>query len=258
MEIPKRIYLIGLGAIGCAILKQAKDEGNNISVICNKERKKRYSSNSFIINNKKYDFNYVSEPEDEKIDVLLVSVKFNQLESAIDDLRPFIDKNTIIISLLNGISSELVIESKLNHKNVLHAYVISLDTKKYGNKVEYTNKGKIVIGTPHKEREAILEKAIDSLSQTGLNIEKSDNILRAIWWKFMVNIGINQIAALHRIPFGEFKNENIRRITKMAMFEAINVANALNVGLTEEDISIAFNKLMEWGDERQTFHASRY
>lgn len=248
MEKPRKIYLIGLGAIGCALLKQAKDAGTNISVICNEERKKRYSSNSFIINNKQYNFNYVSEPEDEKIDMLLVSVKFNQLKSAIVDLQPFIDKDTIIISLLNGISSELMIESELNHEKVLHAYVIDLDTKKYGNIVEYTSKGKIVIGTPHKEREIILKKAIDRLSQTGLNIERSDNILRAIWWKFMVNIGINQISALHRIPYGEFKDENIRRITEMAMFEALNIANALKVGLTEEDINITFQKLTKWGE----------
>ena len=121
--------------------------------------------------------------KNEKIDILLISVKSNQLKSAINDLQPFIDNDTIIISLLNGISSELILESELNHKNVLHAYVIGTDSKKYGNNVEYTNKGKIVIGTPYKEREQILKNAIDSLSQFGLNIEKSDDILRDIWWK---------------------------------------------------------------------------
>jgi predicted dinucleotide-binding enzyme len=56
MEVSKKIALIGLGAIGCALVKQAKDEGTNISVICNEERKKRYSSNSFTINNQRYSF----------------------------------------------------------------------------------------------------------------------------------------------------------------------------------------------------------
>lgn len=242
----KQIYLIGLGAIGCGIAKQVKDEGTNISIICNEERKKRYSANSFIINNEKYDFDYITTPENRKIDILLVSVKFNQLKKAIADFRPFIDKDTIIVSLLNGISSEEIIETELNNKNVLHAYVIDLDAKKYGNKVEFTNNGKIVLGTPHKEREHILKTAIDSLSETGLNIEKSDNILRDLWWKFMTNIGINQISALHQIPYGEFQDENIRKITEMAMFEAINVANVLEIGLTKEDIEIVFRKSKTW------------
>lgn len=247
MKNTQKIYLIGLGAIGCAILKQTKDEGHNISVICDEKRKQRYISNSFFINNEKYDFDYVSESKNHNIDILLVSVKSNQLESAINDLQPFISKDTIIISLLNGINSERIIEKELNHKNVLHAYTIAMDSKKYGNIVEYTNKGKIVIGTPYNERKAILKKATNSLSLLGLNIEISENMLRDVWWKFMLNIGINQISALHKIPFGQFQNENIKKITKMAMLEAVNVANVLNINLTQEDINIVFEKSAEWG-----------
>lgn len=182
-----------------------------------------------------------------KIDLILVSVKTYQLNSAIPLLRSFIDEDTIIISLLNGISSEEILERELNTQNIIHAYTVGTDAKKYDHKVTFTNNGMIAIGTPYPERQSVLHKTIDILSHTGFTIKVSDDIIRDLWWKFMLNTGINHMAALLSIPYGEFMNEHVQHLTKSAMMEAVTIANAQGIRLTEKDADDIFQASTKWG-----------
>jgi len=249
LKQPPNIHLIGLGAIGCAYAKQAKDHGLDISIMCDSERKERYLSHPFMINGEQSKFHYLDRKSSNKIDLILICVKTYQLQSTIPTIRRFLDHDTIVISLLNGISSEEILEKELGHTNIIHAYTVGTDAKKYGQKVEFTNKGKIVIGTPYAERQPILNRAIEIFSHTGFKIEVSKDIRKALWWKLMLNIGINHIAALFKIGYGKFQNLHIQKLTKAAMMEAVHVANAEGVNLTKQDAEQIFEASKQWGKD---------
>lgn len=48
MNHTPNIHLIGLGGIGAAYASMAQDAGLNFSIICNAERKKRYTENGLL------------------------------------------------------------------------------------------------------------------------------------------------------------------------------------------------------------------
>lgn len=122
MEIVNKISIIGLGAVGCTYASRLHDmDANCVTIIADSDRIDRYKRNKYIINEKTYDFNYVSPDEKyEPADLVIVSVKFNNLKQAIKDIKNHVGENTIILSLLNGISSEEIIGKIYGMNNLLY------------------------------------------------------------------------------------------------------------------------------------------
>ncbi|WKB36661.1 2-dehydropantoate 2-reductase N-terminal domain-containing protein [Terrilactibacillus sp. S3-3] len=102
----EKVSLIGMGAIGCVYGSKLLDAlpDQKIQVIADAKRIERYQRDGLLINGKRYDFSYVLPDEQaEPSDLIIVSVKANQLAQAIQDMRCHVGKQTIILSLLNGI-----------------------------------------------------------------------------------------------------------------------------------------------------------
>ena len=81
-----------------------------VKVIADAERVARYSAQPVICNGKECHFDYVTPEQGQPVDLVLVAVKATVLEQAIKDIKKFVGPDTIIISVLNGITSENDIE----------------------------------------------------------------------------------------------------------------------------------------------------
>ena len=77
---------------------------------------------------------------------LIFAVKFMGMESALETVKPFVGEHTLFLSVLNGISSEEMIEKAYGADHVLYACVQGMDAGKDGNEVTYKNMGYITIG----------------------------------------------------------------------------------------------------------------
>ena len=77
-----------------------------MKVIANQERIARYSAQPVICNGKECHFDYVPPEQGQPVDFLLVAVKATVLEQAIKDIEKFVGPDTIILSVINGITSE--------------------------------------------------------------------------------------------------------------------------------------------------------
>jgi len=246
------VYLIGLGAIGTTYASMAHDAGLHFSIICNPERKQRYERNGFTVNGKTYNFNYVTEPFEE-VDLIFVVVKDRQLIEAIEEIKPYLSSNTTIVSLMNGITSEQIIMEKLGTKNVIHAFSMATDGVREGSDIHYTSKGKIVFGHLLPEQNIFAEKTEIILAQTGIPNERVDNILYRQWWKFMTNVGINQVSTLLRCTYRAFQSKtHAVAISRAAMREVLAISQKINVGLTEKDIDFTFEIMEKMGPEGKT------
>jgi 2-dehydropantoate 2-reductase len=60
---------------------------------------------------------------------------------------------------------------------------------------------------------------------------------RTLWWKFMINVGMNQASAVMRAPYGVFQtSQDARALMRALMQEVIALAQAADVNLSEADI----------------------
>ena len=241
MKQPK-IGIVGLGAIGGAYASIAYDNKIPVYVICDLARKARFLSYGYYVNEEPYDFNYVFEANQaEELDLILVAVKHHQLEEAVEMMQPFISEKTIVISLLNGIRSEEIIIEKIKGVNIIPAFTAGLDGQRDGNSISYSSKGKIYFGNIEADKKELVVQVKTMLDACGFPNEVQEDMLLKYWWKFMMNVGINQASALLSVPFGDFKEGTpAYNIANQAMREVLTIANQLGIRLSEKDIDSVF------------------
>jgi 2-dehydropantoate 2-reductase len=256
MDSIKKISLIGLGAIGCAYASRLYDMDKEcLSVIADKGRIVRYKSGGFFINNKKYDFNYI-DPKDETdpADLIILSVKYYNLSQAIKDIKNHVGKDTIIISFLNGISSEEIIGKIYGMDKMLYAMCIGIDATRVKNRVVFSSTGKVTFG--EKTNDIYSKKVTlvrDLFDRAGIPYEIPEDMIRALWWKFMVNVGINQASAVLRAPYGVFKTvTEANELMESAMREVIEISKKTGINLNEEDIKKWHKVIDGLNDENKT------
>lgn len=142
MEI-RTIGIIGQGALGVMYGNHlTKKLGNgHVFFIADETRVERYRKTGMSCNGEKCGFTYRSPAEAVTADLIIFAVKFMGMESAIRTVKPFVGENTLFLSVLNGISSEGMIEEVYGVDHVLYACVQGMDAGKDGSAVTYKKYG---------------------------------------------------------------------------------------------------------------------
>jgi 2-dehydropantoate 2-reductase len=231
VETIKSVAVIGLGAIGSIYaMKLSQYNPNILRVIVDEQRRGRYLNEGVYFNGQRYDFNYVTPEEaDEKVDLILVATKSQGLTQAISAMEPFIHDDTIIISLLNGISSPAAIAARYGWDKVLYAFFVGHGSTRIGNEITFDGVGRIVFGPADMQAEKV-ERVANFFNETKIDYEIPQDILFALWSKFVLNVGINQASAVLRADYGQFqRNKQILDVALDLMQEAITLASAAGI-----------------------------
>ena len=211
-----------------------------ISILAKGERLERYRKNGLRVNGEKPDFRVVPE---KKSDLIIVACKFCHLNQIIEDIASSVDKDTIILSLLNGISSEEIIGAKLGRARLPLAMILGTDAFHQGEETTFTRKGVIYFGDGQGKNGEREEAIAEFFTRAGVAFQLEPNMKRRLWYKFMINVGVNQTTAVLRLPYGAVQSlgspaevPEARELIEMAMGEVVVVANAEGIDLNKEDI----------------------
>ena len=120
MKEIKKVLICGIGAIGSIFAhKISKFDNENLRILVDKKRLEAYTKSPKTFNNEPLNLNYITPDNTEfKADLILIATKYNALDEVVENIKNFVEKDTIIISLLNGISSEEIIANNLAHKKL--------------------------------------------------------------------------------------------------------------------------------------------
>lgn len=242
MEI-SNVSIVGLGALGVMLgnfISKKLPEGN-LRIIADEKRISKYKSNNIYCNDEKCNFTYVNPNEitDIKSDLIIFAVKFSALKDAIKLVDNQVHKDTIFISLLNGISSEEIISSKYKKENIILCTAQGMDALKKGNRVYYKNMGFLKIGTYDNLNKDKLDDLSNFFDKINFPYKVESNMRRALWSKLLLNTGINQSCMVFDTNFGGVQIEGKSRdIMISAMKEVVLVANSENIELNEDDIKL--------------------
>lgn len=235
-----KIGIIGLGSLGAAYGSMAMDSNYEISFICDQDRKEKYQSIDFTVNGKGYQF-HCTDDTTEYFDLILITVKIQQLDSVLQRLSLYNTSDTIIISVINGITSESIISSALAEALVLHAYTVKTDGQRTGHDFSYSNRGRIVFGAMHTTLNSAADKAETIFKAATIPHQKVDNIENKLWWKLMLNVGINQSSAILKSTYGQYQDPHVQAVASAAMQEVVNISKAAGVHLNPDDIQNSFS-----------------
>lgn len=239
MKKIKTVSLVGLGAIGAAYGSKLHDAlKDSLQVVANENRINKYQKSGIQINDQTYHFNYITpETKTEQADLVIFAVKNAELQQAIEDAKHHVGPDTIILSLLNGISSEEEIYTAYHNEHILYSMSVEIDALRKNNEISFTTLGRIEYGEKNNSLSEDVLAVQDLFERVGIDYKISDNISRTMWWKFMINVGINQTSAVLKAPYGVFQSLPIAyQWVESAMREVVALSEKTGIYLTEEDV----------------------
>ena len=241
MEI-RTVSIIGLGALGILF-------GNHLSkrmpkadlrIIADRDRINKYESNHLYCNGEPCEFNFMT-PEElcEPADLIIFTVKYDGLKDAIQAMKNQVGEQTIILSALNGITSEAVIGETYGMDKILHCVAQGMDAVKIGNKLTYEHMGMLCFGEGQPGVVSPkVKKVTEFFEKMEFPYEAVTDMNTRLWGKFMLNVGVNQTVAVYESNYGEIQKEGQARDTMIsAMREVMVLSEIKGINLNEDDLN---------------------
>ena len=239
MRAVERVAILGAGAMGAALASMFLEAGGvATTVVARGERRARLLRDGLVVNGKRYAVP-VTHPDEvpAPADLILVAVKNHHIPEALPELQNLVGPETTILSVMNGLDSEEILGAAYGRDRVLYAVSAGLDAVRQGNRVTYSKRGTLYVGeATNLQISERVRRVQAALARAGIPYETPADMMRILWWKFMVNVGVNQASAVLRAPYGVFQTSpDARALAEALMGEVLVLAKAAGVNLKAED-----------------------
>lgn len=242
MKDIKKVTLIGLGAMGVFFAPRISEKlGADFRILADGARKERLERKGVTVNTINYRFPIITpDVEGDPADLVIIAVKGYDLEQAIKDIRNQVGKDTIILSVLNGVESEKQVAAVYGEEHVLYSYMRISIVMKDGKTEFDPHKGSIHFGDLKNDPEHYSENVLavkNLFDLCGIDYKVDADMLKGIWFKFMCNVAENMTCAMFGVPFGAFqKSDDANYFRHKAMWEVIHIANKLGINIGQNEI----------------------
>ena len=166
-------------------------------------------------------------------DLVVVSCKAYDLDSAIKSISPCISKNpsTLILPILNGVKHFSRLDEVFSPSKVLGGCVyINSELDAQGIIQKSTPLHRIVFGmrpgnSPHATD--VLSRLLDAFKHTPVDARLSDNVMQDVWEKFVFTSSMAGMTCLMRAPVGTIASSTEGRELMLRMMEECMLAAKL-------------------------------
>ena len=137
--------------------------------------------------------------------------------------------------------------------------VLGTDALREGEKTIYTQQVIIHFGDAGGKNGELEERIAEFFTRSGVSFVLESNMKRKFWYKYMINVGINQTTAVLRLPYKAFQFNGgkdaipeAKLLMEKTMREVIAVANAEGVDLNEGDMEKIYEPLLKLNTDSST------
>lgn len=240
MKKIETVHIIGLGALG--MLYGSVIEANlgpgHVSFVMDADRYERHKDEEYKINGKPVTFRKIKTEDAQPCDLVIVAVKYTDLDSALETMKTSIDGDTMIISVMNGISTEEIIGKRYGKERIILSVAQGMDAMHFGTELIFSKSGQLHIGITTPSMQGQLDRLVEFFDRASQPYIVEDDIIYRMWSKFMVNVGINQTCMIYNTDYEGVLTEGTAEYMTLvsAMREVILLANAEGVRVTEQDL----------------------
>ncbi len=244
MNPTKKTAIVGMGALGLLYAGQITSSlgPDAVSFLADRDRIIRYQKTPFSINGESCSFHIQDCLSAQPVDFVIAAVKYNALPSALETMKTSIGPGTTIISVMNGIDSEAIIGERFGQEKVLYCIAQGMDAMKFSSRLTYTRSGELCLGTRLPGQEDRLKELTGYFDTAGVSYRTETDILKRLWGKFMLNVGINQTCMVYETNYsGALAPGEAYDTLTGAMREVISLSRKEGINLTEEDLAYYIN-----------------
>lgn len=240
MKNIETVHIIGLGALGMLYGNMIRENlgPEHVTYVMDADRYERHKDEQYKINGKETSFHKIKAVDAQPCDLLIVAVKYTDLNSALETMKTSVGDHTTIISVMNGISTEEIIGARYGKERVIHTVAQGMDAMHFGSELIFSKSGALHVGITDVSMQERLDRLTDFFDRAGLAYVAEQDIIRRMWSKFMVNVGINQTCMIYGTDYeGVLTDGTAEYMTLVgAMREVILLANAKGIPVTEQDL----------------------
>ena len=162
-----------------------------------------------------------------------------------------VGKDTLIISVMNGITTEEIIGDRYGRERVLYTVAQGMDAMRFGTELTFTQSGQLHVGADTPEKRERLDRLTAFFDRAGIAYIVEEDIKYRVWSKFMINVGLNQTCMVYGANYaGVTAQSSLEYMTMVsAMREVMLLARAEGVNLTEEDLKFYLSLLKTFSPE---------
>ncbi|MDF2154390.1 2-dehydropantoate 2-reductase [Vibrio sp. CAU 1672] len=226
------ILILGPGAIGSLWATKLKQAGHNVSLW---GRSAESEQSLQLDDSPTTRFPNQDVASLKKADLIIVTVKAWQVESAIKPLLPHINPDSIVLLMHNGMGTAQLVEKQLKHNPIVIATTTHGAYKPSKQQVLHTGRGSTQIGAFNAKGSqcAFLEEVLNhALPEVNWN----PDINAALWTKLAINCAINPLTAIHQCKNGALAAAEFSRTLKNITRELVEV-------MSKEGIEVEFDSL---------------
>ena len=244
----RSLLIVGAGAVGAAVAGIVSgNDPSAVSILAGGARMKRYRQEGFLLNGARWEFPLLDPADRSEPDLVIVAVKSYQLPRAMQDMKNHVGPSTLVLSLLNGISSEDMLAEAFGRARVPFAMILGIDAVREDNSTRYSGTGKIHFGDAANKKGAWsgrVSRIARFFERTGVAHVVPEDMIRSLWYKLMINVGINQASAVLRAPYGVFQTlPEAKEVMESAMRETVALSRSMGTGLKDSDVSAWYETL---------------
>ena len=178
----------------------------------------------------------LTDPQDygRRADLVLVCTKTRATAQAAATARDLLAADGLALTLQNGLGNLEQLVAAVGAQRAAAGVTSQAATLLAPGRVRHAGSGPTVLGIPRGREEAITAVA-GLFTRAGLETRISDDVDSLLWSKLIVNVGINALTALLRVPNGVLaQTPECDLLMARAVAEAVAVARALSIGLDGE------------------------
>lgn len=234
------VAILGAGALGSYFASRFFETGFSTCLLATGTRRERLIKNGLIVNGKQYNIPVVDADKAlEPVDLIIVALKHHHLKEAAKGLEKLVGDTTIFLSVMNGLESEEILGAQYGMDKVLYATSLGIDALRSGNEVTYTTPGTHYFGEPqNKTISPRVRRVQAAFEKAGITYITPEDMMWWMWWKFMINVGMNQASAVTRMTYAGFqKSKSAQELMESLMKEVVILAQAAGINLTNDDIA---------------------
>ena len=251
----RSVHVIGLGALGLLfgdIIAEniGSVEGGSIHFVMDPQRYQRHRQDRYTINKEEKTYPLQSSEDAERADLVIVAVKYNALESALDTMASSVDEHTIVLSVMNGITSEDIIARRYPQCRIIDCVAQGMDAMRFGTDLVYTKTGALHVGIRKRDdvrMQDALAQVEELFDRVSLPYIHEEDILYRMWFKFMLNVGINQSCMVYGVGYGKALEDQTAACMAniSAMREVVVLSEKEGAKLTDEDVNKDVDAILE-------------
>lgn len=237
-----KIAVIGMGAMGC-LFSSLLSRFNHVCVFSrNLSLVNHVNRNGIKIIEKNNSISHffpeavMNGMSDEKFDLCILMVKSYDTYNALEENRKIIDNSFMLMSLQNGLGNDEILRQFKDENNIIIGTTQHNSSVRNHAEIYHGGDGMTVIGG-YSEQNDLLNKVAENFLSCGIDTSLNNDIRYVIWKKLSLNVAVNALTAVFRIPTGRILEPNFRKIWEKLLLETVNVAESYDIHLDYNEIA---------------------